>query len=76
MNLNSLGDNLKFARNKKNINQLGLAKIAGIDQAVISTIEAGRNKNPKIVTLQSLAGALDVTVGQLIGEDVIGCHAS
>lgn len=71
MNLNLLGSNLKSAREAMNLSQLRLSEISGVTQASISNIEDRRNMNPKIVTLESLAGALAVTVGYLIGEESI-----
>lgn len=71
MSASLLSDNLKKARFQKNVDQANLSKMSGVDQPVISRIESGINQNPKLITLTSLAGALGVTVGMLIGEEAI-----
>lgn len=69
--MNVLADNLKFLRDREYLSQTLLAALSGVDQALICQIETGFNTNPKLVTLTSLAGALSVTVSELIGETAI-----
>lgn len=68
MNINALSEKLKLVRDKRGMTQLSLSVMSGIDQGVISMLESGKNKNPKIITLQSLAEVLEVTISYLIGE--------
>ena len=63
-----LADNLKSLRTQQNMSQVRLSSISGVDQALICQLETGFNTNPKLVTLTSLAGGLNTTVSQLIGE--------
>ena len=47
--------------------QRDLAAECGLDQSVVSKYETG-NVEPEVPTLRKLAAALEVTVGELIGE--------
>ena len=55
-------------RMKRGLSQNQLAKLAGIPQSVLSDIECGKTKAPRIDTLQAIAAALGVTVDELIGK--------
>lgn len=57
---------LKEARKKCGISQAELARRAGVPQGVISYIECGRTKHPRIDTLQAIAAALQCTVDDLV----------
>jgi transcriptional regulator with XRE-family HTH domain len=46
--------------------QTELAKRAGIKQGVLSYIESGKTKNPRIDTMQAIAAALGVPVERLM----------
>lgn len=56
---------IKEIREKKGITQLELAEQAGITQVYLSYIENG-HKTPTLKTLQKLAKALEVDIGELI----------
>lgn len=57
--------NLKQLRLQKGLSQRKLANKANISQSMLSDIE--NNKvNPTIITLQKLAKALDIDIGELI----------
>ena len=43
-----------------------LARRAGVKQSVISYIESGRTKHPRIDTLAAIADALDVSIEKLM----------
>jgi transcriptional regulator with XRE-family HTH domain len=60
-----LGENLKKLRIKKDINQIELARILGVDRSFVSNIENGKN-NPTLSTITSLAKALDVSTNELL----------
>lgn len=59
-------------RVKRGLSQNQLAKLAGIPQSVLSDIEGGKTKAPRIDTLQAIAAALGVTVSELLGEQKAG----
>lgn len=55
-------------RTKKGISQNQLAKMCNVPQSVISDIESGKTKAPRIDTLKAIAAALGVTIDELIGK--------
>jgi putative transcriptional regulator len=57
--------NLRTARRLKDITQVELAKLAGVDQTTISDIERGKSKNPSLETARKIADALGVTVDDI-----------
>ena len=63
------GENIKRIRQFKRISQNKLAKEAGIAQSALSAIESSV-KNPSIETVQMIAGALGVSISELLGEAV------
>lgn len=65
--MSRVGENIKRIRKEKNFSQNAMAKKAGIAQSALSAIE-NNVKNPSSVTLELLAGALECTVAELIGE--------
>ena len=60
-----LAENLKRIRTEKGISQGDIVKSTGIDKAMISNIENGKT-NPTLATIAKLAGALGVSVGELM----------
>lgn len=59
-----LGENLKKIRTAKNISQIKIASILGVDRSFISNIENGKN-NPTLSTITNLVKALEVPVDEL-----------
>ena len=57
---------IKELRLKRGLSQNALARRAGIKQSVLSYIESGRTKNPRIDTLAAIAAALGVSVEKLM----------
>lgn len=57
---------LAFWRKKRGLTQTALAEQAGVTQAYLSEIESGK-KDASIGVLRELAGALKVTVDELVG---------
>ena len=55
-------------REKRGLSQNQLAKMSGVPQSVISDIESGKTKAPRIDTLMAIAAALGMTVNELIGK--------
>ena len=63
----SLGGAIKRLRLSKNISQEKLALLAGVDRSYVGQVERGDN-NVAILTLARLAGALDISIAELIEE--------
>ena len=59
---------IESKRLEKGISQNQLAKMCNVPQSVISDIESGKTKAPRIDTLAAIASALGVTVDELIGR--------
>lgn len=62
----AIAGNIKKYRQKMEISQDKLSKIADITYNTIIKIESGANKNPTIETLAKIAKALGVAVDDLI----------
>jgi transcriptional regulator with XRE-family HTH domain len=65
-NKSIIAENIKKYRNKMNVSQDRLSKLADITYNTIIKIESGANKNPTIETLAKIAKALSVGVDDLI----------
>ena len=65
-NNSRIADNIKKYRNKLDISQDKLSKLADVTYNTIIKIESGANKNPTIETLQKIAKALNVGVDDLL----------
>ena len=63
---------VKEKRMEMGLSQNQLSKMANVPQSVLSDIESGKTKAPRIDTLMQIAQALDVTVAELIGERKAG----
>jgi len=66
MNASNISDNIKKYRNKADISQDRLSKLADVTYNTIIKIESGANINPTIDTLTKIAKALNVSVDDLI----------
>jgi len=64
-NLSTLAKNIRKLREKKNISQDKLSKLAGIAHNTIIKIETGLIKNPKIETVQNIADAFGISLDEL-----------
>ena len=62
-------NHLMEIRKKRNMTQKQLAEASGVLQQTISLIETQENKNPGIITMMKLAGALRCSVYDLIEEE-------
>jgi len=65
--MHRLGDRIKQRREGLNIHSSDLAKSIGVTSSLISQIERAK-AFPSILTLKKIADALQITVGELIGE--------
>jgi len=63
-----LGKLLQDARKKAGLTQQELCQKAGLSYSTLAKIERGAIKAPSIFTIQSIAGALNTSLTQLVGE--------
>ena len=61
-----LGNRLQHLRELKGLSLSALSEIAGISKSYLAKLERGEVENPGLQTLQSIAGALDTTLGDLL----------
>ena len=61
-----IGENIKKVRKKRGLSQDKLSKLADVTHTTLAKIEAGKNDNPTIKTLQKIAKALNVKIDDLI----------
>ena len=57
---------IRELRQKRGWTQTELARKAGVKQSVLSYIESGKTKHPRIDTLSAIASALGVSVQKLL----------
>jgi len=62
----SITQNLRKLRKAKGLSQEKLARLADVANNTIVKIEAGKNKNPTLDTLQKIAKALGISINDLI----------
>ena len=60
---------LKAIREKRGLTVRKLGELAGVHYVSIVKMETGK-LDPRLSTLQRVAGALDVSVSELIGEQI------
>jgi transcriptional regulator with XRE-family HTH domain len=65
-----IGRRVKTARKSAQLSQDGLARLAGMSVSAVAQIEQGGRTDPHYSTLEKLAGALDISVGELVGDPV------
>jgi len=63
--LSQLAKNIRKLREKKNLSQDKLSKLANVSHNTIIKIELGLIKNPKIETVQNIADAFGITLDEL-----------
>ena len=64
-----IGDRLKRLRTAAGLTQQALATKAGLSMSAVIHIEKGRIPDPRGSTLKALAGALGVTVDELLSDE-------
>lgn len=62
-----LGKNLRKAREQRGWSQEEFADRSGIHRTYISGVERGK-RNPTLSIIEAIAGALEITVAQLLEE--------
>jgi FMN phosphatase YigB (HAD superfamily)/DNA-binding Xre family transcriptional regulator len=63
-----LGKKLQDARKAAGLTQQELCQRANLSYSTLAKIERGAIKAPSIFTIQSIAGALGISLGELLGE--------
>lgn len=66
MVMTTIGKNIKKYREKAQISQDKLSKLADISANTVAKLELEESSNPTIETLQKIAKALNVTIDDLI----------
>mgnify|MGYP001578310303 len=64
--MSNISKNLKKLRESKGLSQEKLARLSDVANNTIVKIEAGKNQNPTLDTLQKIAKALSVSVDEFI----------
>ncbi len=70
MDGNRIGDRLKEYRKSLGLSQADLARKSSVSAAYVSELESGLGKRPSGEILLRLANALDVTIADLLGQDI------
>lgn len=68
LDIAAIGDRLLKRREELRLDQKALAEKAGVSRAYISRLERGAVPAPKITELSQVAGALDMTLIELIRQ--------
>jgi SOS-response transcriptional repressor LexA len=63
--------NLKRLMDREKINASELGRNIKLAQPIIHRLLTGKNVNPKLATIRPIANYFDVTISQLIGEDLL-----
>lgn len=71
-----LGRSLQNARKKAGLTQQELCQKASLSYSTLAKIERGAIKSPSIFTIQSIAGALGVSLSELMGDTIPGAADS
>lgn len=72
MDEKSLGKRLQAARQVAGLTQQDLCSKANLSYSTLAKIERGAIKSPSIFTIQSIAGALGVSLDELVGAAPVG----
>lgn len=70
MDGNGIGDRLKEYRRSLGMSQADLARKSNVSAAYVSELESGLGKRPSGEILLRLANALEVTIADLLGQDI------
>lgn len=67
----TISENLKILMSREKINASELGRNISLAQPIIHRLLTGKNVNPKLATIKPIADYFDVTISQLIGEDIL-----
>ena len=66
--VSGLGATIRHLREASRLTQKQLGQIAGMQEAAVGRLEKNPDNRPRLDTLQKLAGALGVTVAELVKD--------
>lgn len=69
-----LQNNLLYLRKSQNLSFRKLGIISGVSHTVIERIEKGKALDPTITTIDKLSKALNVSIDDLVSEDLSQNH--
>lgn len=69
----NLSANLKELRGSRGLTQGGLAKLCGLPRSTVANLETGA-ANPTLAVMARLAGALQLTLEELLSAPRVGCQ--
>lgn len=69
--MTNIGPRIIAMRSEKGWSMSKLAEESGISKSLLHKIENDETSNPELGTLRKIAKALDVTVGELLGNEVV-----
>lgn len=70
-----LGRRIRRLREEQGLTQTRLAELSGLAQSAIAMIESGARANPTVVSLRHIAGALGISLPELLdGTSSGGSH--
>jgi len=67
----NIGARILTLRTEKGESLSGLARKSGISKSLLHRIENQADSNPELETLQKISRALGITVGELLGNEVV-----
>lgn len=67
----NIGPRIVALREEKNMSLSELAREGGISKSLLHRIENQDGSNPELETLRKIARALEITVGELLGNEVV-----
>lgn len=67
----NLGPRIVALREERSISLSELARVSGISKSLLHRIENHEGSNPELETLRKISSALRITVGELIGNEVV-----
>lgn len=62
-----IAKNLRKFRISRGFSQEKLARLSNVANNTITKIEAGKNQNPKLITLKNISNSLEISLDELIG---------
>lgn len=69
--MKKIGDKIQAIRQEKSLTLAELADKSQLSKGLLSKIENNINTNPSLETLNAIAESLNITIGDIIGEDLV-----
>ena len=69
--MTNLGPRIVALREEQRVSLSELARVSGISKSLLHRIENQEGSNPELGTLRKIAQALRITVGELLGNEVV-----